>query len=133
MAYQMEDDCIGISLSLFMITIGLFLGGHIKNTFFPMIDFDSFEVNVAFTPGDGEKQTLVYLDRFEKAIWEVNGEMSEELGLEGDLIERTSKELGSAFNRQESGAHAGSVDVYPIDLRVCLFREEISPTGFDKK
>jgi multidrug efflux pump subunit AcrB len=107
---------IGISIALFMITIGLFLGGHIKNTFFPMIDFDSFEVNVAFTPGDGEKQTLVYLDRFEKAIWEVNVEMSEELGLEGDLIERTSKDLGSAFSRQESGAHAGSVDVYPIDL-----------------
>ncbi len=25
-----------------------------------MVDFDSFTLNVAFTPGDGEKQTLEF-------------------------------------------------------------------------
>lgn len=107
---------VGIATALFLITAGLFLGGHIKNTFYPMVDFDSFEINVAFTPGDGEKQTLDFLKRFEKAIWEVNEEMTKELGLKEDLIERVSSEIGSAFNRQESGAHAGNMDVYPIDL-----------------
>lgn len=107
---------VGISIALFLITAGLLLGGHIKNTFFPMVDFDSFEINVAFTPGDGEKQTLGFLDRFEKSVWEVNEEMTKELGLKENLIERVTKDLGSAFNRQESGAHAGSIDVYPIDL-----------------
>jgi multidrug efflux pump subunit AcrB len=92
------------------------LGGHIKNTFYPMVDFDSFEINVAFTPGDGEKQTLEFLKRFEAAVWEVNVEMTKELGLKEDLIERVSSDLGSSFRRQESGAHAGNIDVYPIDL-----------------
>ena len=81
-----------------------------------MVDFDSFTLNVAFTPGDGEKQTLDFLDRFEKVIWEVNDEIVEELGLDHDIIERTSKRLGSAFEGQERGAHAGSINVYPIDL-----------------
>ena len=103
-------------IALVLITVGLFLGGHIRNTFFPLIDFDSFTLNVAFTPGDGEIQTLEYLDKFEKAIWEVNDEIVEELGLKNNIIERTSKQLGSAFDSQESGAHAGSISVYPVDL-----------------
>ncbi len=107
---------VGIATALFLITAGLFFGGHIKNTYFPMVDFDSFEINVAFTPGDGERQTLEFMNRFEEAVWEVNKEMTAELGLKNDLIERVSKELGSAFRGQESGAHAGTIDVYPVDL-----------------
>ncbi len=103
-------------IALVLITMGLFMGGHIRNTFFPMVDFDQFTLNVAFTPGDGEKQTLEFLDRFETAIWEVNDEINEELGLDHNIIERTSKRLGSAFSGQERGAHAGSISVYPVDL-----------------
>jgi multidrug efflux pump subunit AcrB len=103
-------------IALVLITIGLFMGGHIRNTFFPSVDFDQFTLNVAFTPGDGEKQTLEFLDKFEKAIWEVNDEITEELGLDQNIIERTSKRLGSSFSGQERGAHAGSISVYPIDL-----------------
>jgi multidrug efflux pump subunit AcrB len=107
---------LSFPIALVLITVGLFMGGHIRNTFFPMVDFDSFTLNVAFTPGDGERQTLEYLDRFEQAIWEVSDEITEELGMEEPIIERTSKRLGSAFSGQERGAHAGSINVYPIDL-----------------
>jgi multidrug efflux pump subunit AcrB len=107
---------LSFPIALVLITAGLFMGGHIRNTFFPMVDFDSFTLNVAFTPGDGEKQTLEFLDRFEKAIWEVNDDIVEELGLDHDIIERTGKILGSAFEGQERGAHAGSINVYPVDL-----------------
>jgi multidrug efflux pump subunit AcrB len=105
-----------IPIALVLITMGLFMGGHIRNTFFPMVDFDQFTLDVAFTPGDGERQTLEFLDRFELAIWEVNDEITEELGLDQSIIERTSKRLGSSFSGQERGAHAGSINVYPIDL-----------------
>jgi multidrug efflux pump subunit AcrB len=107
---------LSFPIALVLITLGLFMGGHIRNTFFPMVDFDSFTLNVAFTPGDGEKQTLDFLDHFEKIIWEVSDEITKELGLDEPIIERTSKSLGSAFNGQERGAHAGSINVYPIDL-----------------
>jgi len=47
---------LSFPIALVLITVGLFAGGHIRNTFFPMVDFDNFTLNVAFTPGDGEKQ-----------------------------------------------------------------------------
>jgi len=107
---------LSFPIALVLITIGLFTGGHIRTTFFPMVDIDNFSLNVAFTPGDGEKQTLDYLERFEKVIWEVNDDIVEELELDNDIIERTSRRLGSAFSGQEQGGHAGSVDVFPVDL-----------------
>ncbi|MEA1875606.1 MAG: efflux RND transporter permease subunit [Bacteroidota bacterium] len=107
---------IGIPIAMVLITMGLFLGGHIKNTFFPMIDFDRFAVNVAFTPGDGEKTTYEYLQRFEKAIWAVNEDLKRDLEQEDDVIERINTNLGTAFSGQEIGAHAGSINVFPRDL-----------------
>lgn len=116
---------IGIPIALFLITAGLFAGGHIKNTFFPTVDFDNFSVNVAFTPGDGVEQTRKVLDRIERIVWEVNEEMTEELGLDSDLIETVNKNIGSARSIQESGSHSGSIDIYPRNL------EGLDVTGFD--
>lgn len=107
---------IAFPVALFLITAGLLAGGHIKNTYFPMVDFDSFEINIAFTPGDGEKQTKEYLRKFEKAAWEVNEELTTELGFDEDIIDRLITSLGYSFSGQEVGAHAGRVRVYPIDL-----------------
>ena len=78
---------IGVPIALFLITIGLVSGGHIRTTFFPMVDFDFFTINVAFTPGDGEKQTLEYLKRFEEAVWEVGDELTMEFGLKENIID----------------------------------------------
>lgn len=107
---------IGIPIALFLITAGLVAGGHIKNTYFPMVDFDSFEINIAFTPGDGEKQTKDYLDKFENAVWEVNSELTRELELDENIVDRVISSVGNSFSGQEVGAHAGQVRVYPIDL-----------------
>ncbi|MDX2444322.1 MAG: efflux RND transporter permease subunit [Bacteroidales bacterium] len=107
---------IGIPIALLLITAGLFFGGHIKSTFFPMVDFDQFTVNVAFTPGDGEKQTEEFLFEFSDAVWAVNEDLKEQLDLDIDIIERVNVSIGRSFSGQESGAHAGSVNVYPVDL-----------------
>ena len=115
---------IGVPVALILISAGLFMGGFIKNTYFPRIDFDSFEVNVAFVPGSGEEQTYQYLHRFEKAIWEVNDELMEAYNDTIPFIRDTRLQVGGAFNRQESGAHAGQVVVYCKDLT------KIDLTGF---
>ncbi|MBI9055824.1 MAG: efflux RND transporter permease subunit [Bacteroidales bacterium] len=107
---------IGIPIALFLITMGLLAGGHIKNTFFPMVDFDNFEVNIAFTPGDGERQTKIYLDKFESIVWEINNELVKEFNLEEDIIDFVMKSIGNSFSGQEIGSHAGNLRVYPINL-----------------
>lgn len=108
-----------------LITFGLLQGGYIKNTLFPRVDFNRFEVNVAFTPGDGEKQTEDFLVRFEKAIWEVNEDLKKRIGTDEDIIERVTRTVGSSFNGLESGSHAGHLGVFPMDM------EELPPTDFE--
>jgi multidrug efflux pump subunit AcrB len=116
---------IGIPAAMVMITLGLYLGGHIKNTFFPMVDFNRFEINIAFTPGSGEKQTIDFLNQFEKAVWEVNDDLKVKLNEKEDIIERVQSSIGNSFSGQESGAHAGRVRVYPRDL------EGLPITGYE--
>jgi len=64
-----------IPIALILITAGMIQGTLIRTTFFPSIAFDFFAVDLAFTPGSGEKQTFEYLKNFEEKIWEVNEEM----------------------------------------------------------
>lgn len=127
---------IGIPIALFMITAGLIGAGKIRTTIFPAMEFDSFEINMAFTPGSGEKQTMAYLEKFEKLVWEVNEEMladypnafdeleptfwskltGEEVDTTKTIIEDTFLNLGSSFSGLENGSHAGSINVYPRNL-----------------
>lgn len=104
---------IGIPVAMIVITAGLIGGQLIKTTFFPRMEFDSFDINIAFTPGSGERQTMEYLERFDSIVWVVNKEMMEEYNDTLPIIENSIIQLGSAFGGAERGAHAGSVDVSP--------------------
>ena len=106
---------MGIPVAMIVITLGLIGGQLIKTTFFPRMEFDSFDINIAFTPGSGERQTMEYLERFDSIVWVVNEELMEEYNDTVPIIENSIIQLGSAFSRNESGAHAGSVDVSPRD------------------
>lgn len=114
---------IFIPIALIIITIGLFGGGIIKATFFPVVPFDFFNVDVAFTPGSGEKQTVAYLKKFEKAIWEVNADLMREQESilrenkdTSNIIQYTFSILGNSFNGIENGAHAGGIFVMLRDM-----------------
>ncbi len=105
---------LGVPIALIFITAGLFMGGFLRTTYFPMVDFDNFEINVAFVPGSGEEQTYTHLHRFEKAVWEVNVDLEKEYG--ETIIEDTRLQVGRAFDGQEVGSHAGTIMVWPVDL-----------------
>ena len=47
-----------LPVALIILTAGLIQGGLIKFTFFPAIPFDYFSIDVAFTPGTGEKNRI---------------------------------------------------------------------------
>ncbi|WP_430974245.1 efflux RND transporter permease subunit [Sunxiuqinia rutila] len=104
---------IGVPLAMVLITAGLIGGQIIKTTFFPRMEFDSFNINIAFTPGQGEAQTMAYLTRFEQAVWEVNEELKKEYNDTIDIIDNAFVNMGVAFDGQESGAHAGNINVFP--------------------
>ena len=104
---------IGVPAAMIVITLGLIGGQIIRTTFFPRMEFDSFNINIAFTPGSGQQQTMAYLQRFDSVVWVVNEELKADYNDSVDIIENSIIELGSAFSGQERGAHTGSVDVSP--------------------
>ncbi len=107
-------------ISILMITVGFFKGGIIKTTFYPTIPFDSYAINIAFTPGTGEKKTIEYLKRFEKIVWEADRELVKEYNQKEPFVRATQTTLGDAFDHSERGGHTGHVTV--------MFREmEKSP------
>ncbi len=118
-----------VPIVFILITIGLLSARIITTTFFPAVDSDTFEINIAFTPGTGEETTMKYLTRFEQAVWDLNEELKSDnpvkIGDEtiipatGDsipYIERTHLRLGTAFSGVENGAHAGYIRIYPRDM-----------------
>lgn len=104
---------LGIPVAMVIITLGLIGGQFIKTTFFPRMEFDSFNINIAFTPGSGEAKTMAYLKRFDKAVWAVNEDLKKDYHDTTDFIETSIIHLGSAFDGQESGSNTGNIDVQP--------------------
>jgi len=104
---------IFVPVAMLVITFGMLGGQIIKTTFFPRMEFDSFNINIAFTPGSGEKQTMAYLQRFEDAVWQVNEDLKEDYNDTLDIIEYCTVNLGSGFDRAENGTHTGNVFVSP--------------------
>ena len=101
-------------IGFMIIIIGLLQGGQIKSTFFPQIPFNSFNINIAFKPGEREQKVERYLKRFEDAIWKVNEDLKVDLEIENDLIKNTFLQLG--FSQGESGAHTGFINVFFEEL-----------------
>ncbi|RLD37455.1 MAG: AcrB/AcrD/AcrF family protein [Bacteroidetes bacterium] len=107
---------LGLPISAVLVTIGLFQGGFINYTFFPAMEFDQINIEIAYKPGSGEKQTLKSLHHFEDVVWQVNEELMEEFADTNTFVKYTFVNLGSAFSGTESGAHAGSLMVTFRDM-----------------
>lgn len=103
-------------LAVIFITVGLFWGGFIKATFFPQIAFDSFNINIAFKPGSGEQKTMEYLKKFDAAVWEVNDELKKQHPDQEPFVKFTFSSLGNSFEGQQTGSHAGNVNVMMRDM-----------------
>lgn len=114
--FTMSNRAVSLSMlgGFIIIIVGLLAGGQIKATFFPQIPFNSFNVNIAFKPGEREQKVEKYLERFEAAIWKVNGDLIEEFEMEGQAINNTFTNVG--FSQWESGSHTGSINIFYAEL-----------------
>jgi len=140
--FTMQNRAVSLAmLAGFLIIIsGLLAGGQIKATFFPQIPFNSFNVNIAFKPGEREQKVESYLQRFEAAIWKVNDDMKKELDTDEDIVNDTFANIGRS--QWESGSHTGSINIFYRELDeyginqfdlVERVRNEIGPVGEAEK
>ncbi|MTI32455.1 efflux RND transporter permease subunit [Xanthovirga aplysinae] len=107
---------VAILISLFPIIGGLLQGGIIKSTFFPNIPFSSFNIDISFKPGTREDKVEKYLDRFDKAIWEVNNELKTKYKDTVDYINFSISAVGFNMSGSESGSHAGGINIFHKEL-----------------
>lgn len=114
--FTMQNRWVSLSMlaGFLIIIMGLLAGGQIKATFFPQIPFNSFNVNIAFKPGEREQKVEKYLGKFEDAIWKVNDDLKTELGIEENIINNTFTNVG--FSQWESGSHTGSINIFYKEL-----------------
>lgn len=116
LSWTMRNRYISWSMTVafVVIVVGMLAGGQIKATFFPNIPFNSFQVNLAFKPGEREEKVERYLKRFDDAIWTANDKMKSEFETDKDLIRFTFMNTGNGSG--ESGTHAGQVNVIYEEL-----------------
>lgn len=70
---------IAVSASLLLLAVGLFMGGHIKWTFFPSPESTSVTANVRFVAGTSDATTNAFLVHLEQSLMETIDELDEEV------------------------------------------------------
>ncbi|MEO0777033.1 MAG: efflux RND transporter permease subunit [Bacteroidota bacterium] len=103
--------------SCLMITGGAFMGGVIKGTFFPDIEFDNVSVNLRMPAGTREQVTEDWLLHIEEAVWEVNRNFKQVyLGDSLDAVLKVQRNLGPT--------------TYEGTLRITMLDSETRGEGF---
>ncbi|MBX3044733.1 MAG: efflux RND transporter permease subunit [Candidatus Kapabacteria bacterium] len=117
---------LAIMFSLTIITVGGFAGGHIKFTFFPFIDGDNFEVKLSLPAGTREGITEEIADRIERAVWEVNEELTANREDKKQVITTVVKNIGTgpASFRGPMGVVSDAGNSNDATLKVILLNGE---------
>ncbi len=110
---------------LFIITIGLTLGGVIGFTFFPASPSDMFSIDLALKPGVNEEITKQILFDIEDKAWEANNKLMEEQGDTMSYISAMSISMGSSFSGSERGTNAGMIRVFLNSLEETQVSDQI--------
>lgn len=129
------------AIGIFIIAIGLIMGGRVKFTFFPSVEREVFTANVQFAAGTNNSQVKQFLAHLDGTIQLTE----EELG--SNLIKVAFREYGIAnFTRTSSASTSGDefgslyVEMNPADTRDITNREFIKewrkkitiPAGVEK-
>ncbi|MCP4597645.1 efflux RND transporter permease subunit [Neptuniibacter sp.] len=127
-AIEFRWATIATTFALFVIAIGLLMGGRVKFTFFPAVERDTMTANVQFTSGTDS----LHVDRFLQHLDQTLFETDKALG--GGNIKVAFQQLRTAsFSRTAVGGSTGDefgslvIELHPGDSR------EISTSEFNRE
>ncbi len=117
------------AISLMIITAGAIKGGHIKFTFFPVIERNEVPVLLSMPAGTREHITNERLERIEKAIWDVNARYKAENEDGLDIVSNVERIVGPKANEGSINAIlVGSEQRTLSSMELAaLFRQEVGP------
>jgi multidrug efflux pump subunit AcrB len=96
------------AISIFLLTLGLYKGGHVEFVLFPKMEEEVLISKVAFPYGTAVEQAKAAADRIETAAWRINDQFRH---IEGrDVVLNTSSEIGGWTGRsRDVGSHLSQV------------------------
>lgn len=106
-------------VALLLVTVGIWLGGHIKFVFFPKVESDNMNMTLTMPAGTSITRTREVVDRIEQAARDVVAEQ-ERHRPDGSppLMEYISATLGAHFGRgtaNDVGSHLAQVRVQLVE------------------
>ncbi len=100
-----------IAISVFLITVGLYKGGHIEFMLFPKTENELLIARVEFPYGTSVEKTRMAVDKIENAARRVNERFK--IPKDGAIIQNISSEIGGQTEKtQKRGAHLAQVMIW---------------------
>ncbi|WP_455170146.1 efflux RND transporter permease subunit [Aegicerativicinus sediminis] len=88
-----------ILIALMVLTIGAFMGGIIKGSFFPNVDSDSVSIDLLMPEGTNPKITDSIITMIERVSWEVNEEYTAKQTGGKQVVQNIVKRVGPGNNK----------------------------------
>lgn len=103
--FMLNNKIFGFSIpiGLMVVTVGGFMGGIIKGSFFPPVESDQVNISLTMPQGTSEVVTDSIITYIESKAWEVNAQLNMEAGTGYDVIVNTVRRIGTS----QAGAAAG--------------------------
>ncbi len=114
-----------IAIAFVIISFGAIEGGIIKFTFFPIIDANTFNINIELPSGTRETKTLEILNRIEKAAWDVSGELTKDREDKKQVIEKITKNIATSTQGRALLNAVGDQSGNSGNLQIILMDENI--------
>jgi multidrug efflux pump subunit AcrB len=128
---------IAIAIAIFILAIGVMVGGRVNFHFFPQPEADKLYANIQFSAGVPREKTVAMLDELERALASAEQALSKGSGKSVQMIlTKIGTEIGVQGGAVNSGDHVGSlsVELTPSDERdvrtdalIEAWRERVKP------
>jgi len=111
--FLLDNKFLGfaIPIGLMMITMGGFMGGIIKASFFPPIESDQVNISLTMPQGTSEYITDSIITYIEEKAWEVSEDLTEEAATGHSVIVNSIRRIGTATADASAGPPGTSTDV----------------------
>ncbi|MHC2069776.1 efflux RND transporter permease subunit [Bremerella sp. T1] len=127
---------LGLTVMVFLLTIGLLVGGFVRGQVFPNLEGDTLVARLLMPPGTPLERTSEVMQKVEKALQDTNNELTP-LQPEGrELVQSSFIRFGENSEVNESGPHAATLqaDLLSVETRnsriedvIQMWRKKVGP------
>ncbi|BBD08767.1 efflux RND transporter permease subunit [Desulfovibrio ferrophilus] len=106
---------VGCVLAVFLLSVGMIAGGHLKTRAFPEIDGDVVEARILLPQGTPLARTEQIAAHVAQAATAVGENLNDRQPEGRDLVENVNIQFGMNSDANESGAHLATVSIDLLD------------------